>query len=95
MKKKKARKPDAADRIASWANGWVDTREFRVGVAARIRRAIKAAETAERKRIEGYIHTRCIRWNPKSEVYAALSDVLTDIDHGSRPAAVRAAKEER
>ena len=95
MKKKKARKPDAADRIALWANGWVDTREFRVGVAARIRRAIKAAErkgaqSACDKIAESVNQIRGASFTKDRVHPACLCDgILRDI------AAVRAAKESR
>lgn len=54
-----------------------------------IRRAIRAAEKrgalAERERIERYIKERRIS-SPNLVVVTTCADILTDIDHGARPA---------
>ncbi len=103
MKKKtKARKPDAAERIAAadypidrWSTGEEEQYAsiMRRSLAARIRRAINAATVAERKRITGYIDTRqCNTLN--SLVKAVCGDLLSDIENGAKPLP-RAAKESR
>lgn len=49
MKKKKARKPDAAERIAADIIWWAATEQEHKALAARIRRAINAAIRAAKK----------------------------------------------
>jgi hypothetical protein len=96
MKKKKPRKPDAAQRACGrFLNTHKRTASTRTqaslafGFLAGYRRAINAAEKrgeqAERKRIERYIRERIIRTSPGSEAHAVLASVLSDIDHGSKP----------
>lgn len=92
----KTKKPDAAEQIGT------QIRELWVGkgcvmhsdslaeyATKRIRRAIRAAEKrgalAERERIERYIKERRIS-SQNRVVGTTCADILTDIDHGARPA---------
>ncbi len=92
MKKTKARKPDAAERAGNRIGEWwigkgcvQHSDRLKEYATATIRRAINAATVAERKRITGYIHNRAVRMNPKSNAYATLGDVLSDIENGANP----------
>ena len=83
-RKAKAKKPDAADRIANMffpRGSYPNTCD---ALSRRIRALVKREVALETKRIRGYVMERLIRL-PAGTQRATCENIITDIDDGSRP----------